>query len=106
MKFNFNILEEHAQDFVKVGRERDALRLYFFMADGDPSLDAGYLGKKIAECYEALGESYAAKYWHGRAVEEGPGAWPDAVAARGRLENVVTIDDLIPPAEYVIPDTT
>jgi hypothetical protein len=74
------------------------------MADGDPSLDAGYLGKKIAECYEALGEPYAAKYWYGRAVEEGPGAWPDAMAARDRLENVVTIDDLIPPAEYMIPD--
>ncbi|MGH7087601.1 MAG: hypothetical protein ACREFQ_01730, partial [Stellaceae bacterium] len=82
MKLNFNILEKRAQDLVNSGYIRDALRIYFFMADGDPSLDAGYLGKKIAECYETLDEPYAAKYWYGRAVEEGPGAWPDAAAAR------------------------
>ena len=42
------------------------------MADGDPSLDAGYLGTHIAECYEAMGRVCEAKYWHGRAVEENP----------------------------------
>ncbi len=41
-----------------------------FMADGDPSLDGGYLGARIAECYEAMGRMREAKYWHGRAVEE------------------------------------
>lgn len=102
MRFDFNVLETRAADLVKAGRPRDALRLYFFMADGDPSLDAGYLGKKIAECYEALGEPYAAKYWYGRAVEEGAGAWPDAAAARRKLENVVTIDDLISAEKYTL----
>lgn len=104
MRYDFNVIERRARDFVNAKRARDALRLYFFMADGDPSLDAGYLGKKIAECYEMLGEPYAAKYWYGRAIEEGPGAWPDAAAARTRLEGIVTIDDLVPPAEYVISD--
>ena len=103
MRFDFNVLERKALDLVTAGRVRDALRIYFFMADGDPSLDAGYLGKRIAECYEALGELYAAKYWYGRATEEGPDAWPKAVEARQKLESFVTIDDLVRPEAYVIP---
>ena len=71
------------------------------MADGDPSLDGGYLGERIAECYGALGDLAAAKYWYGRAVEENPEICLASVAARRRLE-VVTIDDLVPPHTYVV----
>ena len=102
MRYDFNILENRIQELKEEGRIRDALRIYFFMADGDLSLDAGYLGLKIAECYEALGEPYAAKYWYGRAVEEGAGAWRDASEARDRLEHTVTIDDLIPREKYIV----
>jgi hypothetical protein len=55
------------------------------MADGDPSLDGGYLGKRIAECHEALGDLHAAKYWYGRAIEENPIVRADCVKARANL---------------------
>jgi hypothetical protein len=64
------------------------------MADGDQSLDGGYLAKKIAECYEEMKDLHAAKYWYGRAVEENPEVRIDCVEARKRLE-YVTIDDLL-----------
>jgi hypothetical protein len=72
-----------------------------FMGDGDQSLDAGYLGKRIGECYEAIGDLHAAKYWYGRAVEENPALQP-YVDARKRLE-AITIDELVPPAKYIVP---
>jgi tetratricopeptide (TPR) repeat protein len=101
MKYDFNILERRADELIDSGRNKDAIRIYLFMADGDPSLDAGYLGKRLGECYERIGELDAAKYWYGRAVEEGPGAWPDAAAARQRLA-AVTIDDLVSPQLYIL----
>jgi tetratricopeptide (TPR) repeat protein len=101
MKYDFNVLERRADELIAAGRPRDAIKIYLFMADGDPSIDAGYLGKRLAECYEAVGDPYAAKYWYGRAIEEGPDAWPDCVAARQRLSSV-SIDDLIAPQLYVI----
>jgi hypothetical protein len=52
------------------------------MSDGDPSLDGGYLGKKLGECYELAGDPHAAKYWYGRAVEECPDGRDDCVEAR------------------------
>ena len=55
------------------------------MADGDPSLDAGYLGTRIAGCYEAMGRLREAKYWHGRAVEENPGVWAVSEEALRRI---------------------
>lgn len=58
------------------------------MADGDPSLDGGYLGKKLGECYELLDDLHAAKYWYGRAVEENPEVRLDCIEARKRLEEV------------------
>jgi hypothetical protein len=65
------------------------------MADGDPSLDGGYLAEKIAECYESMGYLYAAKYWYGRAVEENPEVRLASALSLERLEAEVTIDDLI-----------
>lgn len=73
------------------------------MADGDPSLDGGYLGEKIAQCYESMEVLYAAKYWHGRAVEENPEVRIASMEAKKRLEKVVTINDLLPAKDYIIP---
>jgi hypothetical protein len=94
MVCDFNVLEKKAKEFVTSGRHNDALKLYLFMADGDTSLDAGYLGMKIAECYENSGDLHSAKYWYGRAIEENPKVRTTCIEARKRLENV-TIDDLL-----------
>ncbi|MGC1779743.1 MAG: hypothetical protein WBB34_17550 [Xanthobacteraceae bacterium] len=101
MRYDFNVLERRAQELLHANRPGDALKIYLFMADGDQSLDAGNLGNKIAQCYERLGDSHAAKYWYGRAVEENPSVHLDSVAARKRLDRV-TIDDLIAPQEYTM----
>jgi len=100
MKYDFNVLEQRARELVEAGHANDAARIYLFMAEGDPSLDGGYLGKKLGECYELLGDLHAAKYWYGRAVEENP-AREDCVAARRRLASV-TIDDLVSPRLYAV----
>ncbi len=94
-KYDFNTLEQRAHELICNEKYEDALRIYFYMADGDPSLDAGYLGEKIAICYEKLGEVYAAKYWYGRAAEENPEVRLSAAAAYERLGKIVTIDDLL-----------
>lgn len=95
---DMNVLERRAREFFCSGDIRSALRIYLVMSDGDPSLDAGYLGMRIGECYEQLGERQAAKYWYGRAVEENPNV-QEYVDARARLENT-NIDDIIPRSEY------
>jgi tetratricopeptide (TPR) repeat protein len=100
MRYNFNVLEKRAQELIDAGRLRDAIRIYLLMADGDASLDGGYLAEKLGECYERIGDLDAAKYWYGRAVEENPAARLDSAAARKRLANV-TIDDLISPQLYI-----
>ncbi|HEX3624563.1 MAG TPA: hypothetical protein VH280_03965 [Verrucomicrobiae bacterium] len=94
MKCDFNKLEEKAKNLWDLGLPREAIKIYLFMADGDQSLDGGYLAKKIAECYEEMKDLHAAKYWYGRAVEENPEVRIDCVEARKRLE-YVTIDDLL-----------
>jgi hypothetical protein len=99
MKYDFNVLERRADELMKSGRPQDAIRIYLYMAEGDPSLDGGYLGRKIALCYEGMGQLYAAKYWHGRAVEENPKLRLDSVEDRKRLEPLVAIDDLLSPVK-------
>src|SRR6266404_1308159 len=94
-RYDFNVLEKAAQELIDSGRPQDAIKIYLFMGDGEQSLDAGYLGKRLGECYEAIGDRHAAKYWYGRAVEEGAGAWADCVEARRRLEPI-NIDALVP----------
>jgi hypothetical protein len=64
------------------------------MADGDPSLDGGYLAERLGQCYEAQGDLMAAKYWYGRAVEENPQVRLYSREARRRLKHV-GISDLI-----------
>jgi tetratricopeptide (TPR) repeat protein len=101
MRYDFNILEKRAQALIDSGRANDAIKIYLFMADSDPSLYAGYLAMRIAECYEAIGDLHAAKYWYGRAIEENP-IRTNCVEARRRLDTI-NIDDLISPQKYVVP---
>jgi hypothetical protein len=101
MRHDFNVLERRAKELIDAGRINDALKIYFFMADGDGSLDGGYLGTKIAMCYEKMGDFHPAKYWYGRAVEENPSIEP-YVAARKRLESI-NINELVPPEQYMLP---
>ena len=56
MLCDFNVLEKRAIELIEADRSRDAIRIYTFMADGDGSLDGGSLGRKLAQCYERLGE--------------------------------------------------
>ena len=85
MKYDFNVLERTAMNLIASGRHRDAMKIYLFMADGDSSLDGGYLGERLGECYEALGDIHAARYWYGRAVEENPDLRIGSAEARDRL---------------------
>jgi tetratricopeptide (TPR) repeat protein len=82
---DLNALELVASKAFKDGRYKDALRVYLFMSDGDPSLDAGYLAERVAECCEALGDIPAARFWYGRAIEENPEVNLKSQAARERL---------------------
>ncbi len=92
--YNFNILERRAKDLIAEGKAADAIKIYLFMADGDPSLEAGYLGERLGKCYEIIGDLHAAKYWYGRAVEENPEVRLASVEARARLSDV-SIDPLL-----------
>ncbi|WP_244600707.1 tol-pal system YbgF family protein [Agrobacterium sp. LAD9] len=86
--YDFNHLERRAKELIATGKAADAIKIYLFMADGDRSLDAGYLGERLGECYENLGDVYAAKYWYGRAAEENPDVRLVSVEARKRLRQV------------------
>jgi hypothetical protein len=101
MRLDFNVLERCAQQLLADNKPESALKIYLFMADGDQSLDGGYLGERIAWCYEQMNDLHAAKYWYGRAVEENPHVRFESVEARKRLDHV-NIDDIIPPQEYTI----
>ncbi|ACM35782.1 hypothetical protein BBK91_011110 [Agrobacterium vitis] len=92
--YNFNQLERRAKDLIKAGRSADAIKIYLFMADGDQSLDGGYLGERLGICYEAIGDLHAAKYWYGRAVEENPDVRLASAEARVRLGEV-SIHDIV-----------
>lgn len=94
MKYDFNKLEEKAKRLLDLGLPQEAIKIYLFMADGDESLDGGYLAKAIAQCYEEMKDLHAAKYWYGRAIEENPEVRVDCVEARKRLD-YLTIDSLL-----------
>jgi hypothetical protein len=88
-EYDFNDLEISADRHMVGGRHRDALAIYFYMADGDLSLDAGHLAERIASCYRALNELHAAKYWYGRALQENPevhAVCADHIQALGNLD--------------------
>ena len=82
---DFNALETVAAKAIHEQRFKDAIRVFLFMSDGDPSLDAGYLAERIGHCYEALNDIPAARFWYGRAVEENPEVRIESVSARERL---------------------
>jgi len=48
-KYDFNMLEEKAKNLLDLKLPREAIKIYLYMADGDQSLDGGYLAKKIAQ---------------------------------------------------------
>ena len=54
MKYDPNQLERAAARLVSQERYCDALKIYLFVSSGDPSLDAGYLGARIAQCYVGI----------------------------------------------------
>ncbi|HUN44143.1 MAG TPA: hypothetical protein VMU81_27955 [Acetobacteraceae bacterium] len=89
--YDFNVFERRANELIAASRPKDAMAIYLFMADGDPSLDAGYLAERIGYCCELLGDQHAARWWYGRAVEENPGIarYQDA---RRRLEHISVAD--------------
>lgn len=87
MAYDPNVLEARATKLKEARRERDAMAVYLYMADGDPSLDAGYLAMQIGACCERLGDLHSARWWYGRAVEENPSI-NDYGEARRRLEHV------------------
>jgi tetratricopeptide (TPR) repeat protein len=92
--YNFNHLERRAKELIASGKIADAIKIYLFMADGDRSLDGGYLGERLGGCYENIGDLHAAKYWYGRAVEENPKVRLVSADARERLRQV-SIDALL-----------
>jgi hypothetical protein len=89
-----NLLEKRANELFSRAQFQEACNIYMFMADGDASLDAGYLGMKIGECYERLNRKIEAKYWYNRAEEENPGVRKEVKLAILRLSSV-SIDDLL-----------
>jgi len=90
---DFNDLERHARRLIDVGRFADAIAIYLFMGDDDPSQDAGYLAWRVGQCREAIGELHAAKRWYGIALGENPGVEKYQDALR-RLEGVGSIRSL------------
>lgn len=98
MLYNFNHLERIAKELIADEKVADAIKIYLFMADGDQSLDGGYLGERLGVCYEKIGDLHAAKYWYGRAIEENPEVRLKSMEARKRLSQV-TIDSLLANAE-------
>jgi len=90
-RYDFNVFERRAKELIAADRPKDAIAIYLFMADGDPSLDAGYLAERIGHCCELLGEFHAARWWYGRAVEENPEI-ARYEEARRRLEHVPIAD--------------
>jgi len=99
MKYDFNKLEILAASLAKKNRYDDALKIYFFMSDGDPSLDGGYLAKRIAQCYENLQDFHAAKYWYGKAIEENPVVNVDCNNLIESIKKLTNIDYLVSEEE-------
>jgi hypothetical protein len=93
VKYDFNVLTRRAGTLLELDRPEDAMSIYLYMADGDPSSEGGWLAERIGWCCELMGNLHGAKWWYGRTVEENPSI-EVYVQARKRL-NDVTIDDLL-----------
>ena len=88
MIIDMNLLERKAAELFGQGRIEEAREIYVAMADGDASLDAGYLGMKIGLCFEKQGKFVDAKYWFNRAEEENPGVRSEVTDALKRLNHI------------------
>jgi hypothetical protein len=95
MKLDHNVLEQRAGELIRLNKPDAAIRIYFYMAEGDTSFDGGYLAEKIAQCYEKMNAPYAAKYWYELAVKENPEAREISSNALKRLGGALKIDDLM-----------
>lgn len=87
-KIDFNELETAAGFFIQNEDFGKAICIYLSMADGDSSLDGGYIGEMLGRCYEAQNCLIAANYWFGRAIEENPEVRSYSIQARDRLKSV------------------
>lgn len=92
------ILQSSGMELLQRGRPADALKIFYRLAEGDVSLDGGYLGWRIGQCYEALGDLNAARYWHSRAIEENPRDRTLSAEALRRIGDV-SLDDLLITAD-------
>jgi tetratricopeptide (TPR) repeat protein len=99
-RIDVNAAMAAASSLRETERNQEAIELYLFLADGDASLDAGWLAVQLAECYESLGRLSEARYWAGRAEEENPTLW-DRVETRNRL-GPVKIDHILPRDQYLV----
>lgn len=100
MDYDPNLLEKIANKLDKEGNYRDSIKLYLYMAAGDPSLDGGYIGKRLGELYEATNDLHAAVFWYGRAVEENPIVRVDCEKSLERLK-YVNIQDIVSMHEKI-----
>jgi hypothetical protein len=88
------VLESSATELLQRGRPADALRIFYRLAEGNRTLDGGYLGWRIGQCCEAMGDLAAARYWHGRAVEENPALRSLSAEALDRIGDT-SLDELL-----------
>ena len=88
------ILQSSGMELLQRGRPADALKIFYRLAEGDISLEGGYLGWRIGQCYEALGDLNAARYWHDRAVKENPRLRTLSAEALQRIGEI-SLDDLL-----------
>ena len=92
LALDFNELETGAQKAFETGAFERAISIYTWMADGDQSLDGGYLAERLGECYEQLGNLFVAHYWYNRAVEQNPEVCLKAQEALKRLDQLNVAD--------------
>ncbi len=71
---------------MKRGRHAEANHIWYFLADGDPTLGRGKIAEALGFCYEARGMASAAAYWFGEAIRTGQRRVPYSLARRTTLE--------------------
>ena len=99
---DFNELEYLAKQALETGNVERAAQIYAFMADGDTSLDGGYLGEQLGKCFELMKMSYVARFWFRRAIEENPEVSTYACTALARLD-ALPITNLVEDLRPVMP---
>jgi len=101
-----NELQNRAALLRSNGHFQKAIDVYLYLADGDPSLDAGWYAIQIAECCEKLGRMTEARYWAARAKDENPTV-PDRQEIEQRLGPIKLAHvDGSPPASRWLSSST